>query len=48
MACTFQATIGGKLKNNDMDKDTMITSYNTAMTDTASEILWKEYRRDKP
>ena len=54
MACTFQATIGGKfapligLSNEDMDMDTMITTYNTAVTDAASEILGKERRRKKP
>ena len=54
MACTFQATIGGKfaplirLSNEDMDIDTMITTYNTAGTDAASEILGKERRRKKP
>ena len=51
MACTFQATIGGKfapltgLSDEDMDIDTMITTYNTAVTDAASEILGKERRR---
>ena len=54
MACTFQATIGGKLapliglSDEDMDTDTMITTYNTAVTDEASEILGKERRRKKP
>ena len=54
VACTFQATIGGKfapligLSDEDMDMDTMITTYNTAVTDTASEILGKERRRKKP
>ena len=44
MACTFQATIGGKfapligLGDEDMNMDTMITTYNTAVTDAASEI----------
>ena len=53
-ACTFQATIGGKLapllglSDEDMDMDTMITAYNTAVTDAASEILGKERRRKKP
>ena len=28
--------------------DTMITTYNTAMTDAASAILGKERRRKKP
>ena len=49
MACIFQATIDGKfapligLSDEDMDMDTMITTYNTA-----SEILGKERRRKKP
>ena len=51
---TFQATIGGKfapligLSDEDMDMDTMITTYNTAVTDAASEIFGKERRRKKP
>ena len=49
MACTFQATIGGKFAPliglSDEDMDTMITTYNTAVTDAASEILGKESRR---
>ena len=54
VACTFQAAIGGKfapligLSDEDMDMDTMITTYNTAVTDAASEILGKERRRKKP
>ena len=54
VACTFQATIGGKfapligLRDNDMGIDIMITTYNTAVTDAASEILGKERRRKKP
>ena len=54
VACTFQATTGGKfapligLSDEDMDIDTMITTYNTAVTDAASEILGKERRRKKP
>ena len=54
VACTFQATIGGKfapligLSDEDMDMGTMITTYNTAVTDAASEILGKERRRKKP
>ena len=53
MACTFQATIGGKfvpligLRDEDIDIDTMLTTYNTAVTDAASEILGKECRRKK-
>ena len=48
VACTFQAMVGGKfatlngLRNEDMNIDTMITTYNTAVTDAASEILGKE------
>ena len=34
--------------HEDMDMDTMITTYNTAVTDAASEILGKERRRKKP
>ena len=54
MACTFQATIRGKfapligLSDEYMDMDTMLTTYNTAVTDAASEILEKERRRKKP
>ena len=54
VACTFQATIGGTiapligLSDGDMDIDTMITTYNRAVTDAASEILGKERRRKKP
>ena len=53
MACTFQATIGGKfapligMSDEDMDIDTMITTYNTAVTDAASEVLGKERRRKR-
>ena len=31
-----------------MDINTMITTYNTAVTDAASKILWKERCRKKP
>ena len=52
MACTFQAAMGGKFAPliglSDEDMDTMITTYNTAVTDAASEILGKELRRKKP
>ena len=54
VACTFQATIGGKfapligLSDEGMDMDTMSTTYNTAVTDAASEILGKERRRKEP
>ena len=53
VACTFQATTGGKfapftgLKNEDMDINTMITTYNTTVTDAASEILGKEHSQEK-
>ena len=54
VACTFQAAIDGKfapligLSDEDMDMDTMITIYNTAVTDAASETLGKKRRRKKP
>ena len=54
VTCTFQATIGGKfapligLSDENTDMDTMITTYNTAVTDAASEILGKERRTKKP
>ena len=53
MACTFQATMGGTfapligLRDEDMDINTMINTYNTTVTDTASEILGKERSRKK-
>ena len=45
MTCTFQATVGGKfaplsgLKDEDMDIDTMITTYNTAVTNAPVRYL---------
>ena len=51
VACTFQATIGGKfapligLSDEDMDIDTMISTKYTAVNDSASSILGKESRR---
>ena len=54
MASTFQATIGWKfapligLRYEDMDINTMITTYNTAVTDAASEFLGKDRRRKQP
>ena len=54
VACTFQATMGGKfaplmgLRDEEMDINTMITTYNTAVTNAASEILGKVRRRKKP
>ena len=52
MTCTFQATIGGKfpligLRDEGRSINTMITTYNTAVTDTASEVLGKEPCRKK-
>ena len=53
MACTFQATIGGKLaqligqSDEDMDIDTVITTYNTAVTDAASKILGEGTSQEK-
>ena len=54
MACTFQAKIGGKfasltgLRDENIVINTIITSYNTAVTDAASEVLGKERCRKKP
>ena len=52
VACTFQATVGGKFAPliglSDTNMDTMITTYNTAVTDATIEILGKECRRKKP
>ena len=51
VAYTFQVTMGGKfasligLRDEELDIDTMITTYNTAVTDSASEILGKKRRR---
>ncbi|WP_419620971.1 hypothetical protein, partial [Thiolapillus sp.] len=51
---TFQAMIGGKfapltiMSNNDTDIDSMITIFNTAVTETASEILGKHRQKRKP
>ena len=53
VASTFQAMISGKfaplteLSDEDMDIDTMIATYNTAVNDAASEIHGKERRRKK-
>ena len=53
MTCTFQAAIGRKftpitgLRDEDMDINTMITAYNTAVTDAASVKLGKEHHRKK-
>ena len=54
MACPIQATISGKfapligLKDDDIETDTMITTYNTAMADTTSVMVGKERRRKQP
>ena len=51
---TFQAMIDGKfapltiMNNEDADMDSMITAFNTAETETASEIRGKHRRRKKP
>ena len=51
VTCNFQVTIGGKfaplteLRDEEIEIDTMITTYNTAVTDAASEILGKERNR---
>ena len=51
--CTFQATMGGKiaplsgLRDEDIGINSMITIYNTAVTDAASEILGKGRSRKK-
>ena len=55
MAGTFKATIGGKfaslidLRDDGIDISSMITTYNTAVTEIDSETLGKECRRkNKP
>ena len=51
---TFQAMIGGKfapltiMNNEGADMDSMITTFNTAMIETASEILGKHRQKKKP
>ena len=42
----FAPPIG--LNDEDMDIDTMITTYNTAVTDASTEIIGKERRRKTP
>ena len=50
---TFQAMIGGKLApltimdNEDTDLDSMVTTFNTAVIETASEILGKHRQKKK-
>ena len=51
---TFQAMIGEKfapltiLDNEDTDLDSIITTFNTAVVETASEILGKHRQKKKP
>ena len=51
---TFQAMIGGKFApltikdNKDTDLDSMITTFNTAVIETASEILGRHRQKKKP
>ena len=51
---TFQAMIGRRfapftiMSNEDIDIDSMITTFNTAVTETASEILGKHRQKKKP
>ena len=51
---TFQAIIGGRfapltiMSNEDTDIDSMITTFNTAVTETASDILGKHRQKTKP
>ena len=50
---TSKDVIGGKfalltiMNNEDTDMDSMITTFNTAMTETASEILDKHHQKKK-
>ena len=50
---TFHAMVGGKLapltiiNNEDADLDSMITNFNTAVTETASEIRGKHRQKKK-
>ena len=51
---TFQAMIGGKfapltiMSNEDTDINSLITTFNTAVTETVSEILGKHCQKKKP
>ena len=51
---SFQATIGGRftpltiMSNQDTDIDSVITTFNTAVTETASEILGRHHQKKKP
>ena len=50
---TYQAVIGRKfapltiMKNEDIDMDSIITTFNTAVTETASEIFGKHRQKKK-
>ena len=50
---TFQAMIGGRfapltiMSNDDTDIDSMITTFNTAVTETARKILGKHRQKKK-
>ena len=50
---TFQAMTGGRfaphtiMSNEDTDIDSMITTFNTAVTETASEILGRHRQKEK-
>ena len=50
---SFQAMIGGRfapltiMSNDDTDIDSMITTFNTAVTETVSEILGKHRQKKK-
>ena len=50
----FQATIGGRfaslatLVDEDADLDSMVTHFNKAVTDTASELVGKQRQKRKP
>ena len=52
--CTFQAMIGGKfapltiMNKEDTDLGSMITTFNTAVNETTSEILGKHRQKKKP
>ena len=51
---TFQAMIGGRfapltiMSSENADIDSMISTFNTALTETASEILSKHRQKKKP
>ena len=50
---TFQAMIGWRfapltiMSNEDTDIDSMLTTFNTAVTETANEILGKHHQKKK-